>query len=66
MTNRGEERSLLIQLEQSRMDIEKLVKNIEVLGTVINPEQLEAEIEALQSQTEEPNFWNNPANQNIF
>ncbi|HBL85327.1 MAG TPA: peptide chain release factor 2 [Clostridiales bacterium] len=51
---------LLIQLEQSRLTIDKLKKDISHLGDVLNIIVLEKEIKELQEKSEQPGFWDNP------
>ncbi|MDD2269114.1 MAG: peptide chain release factor 2 [Eubacteriales bacterium] len=51
---------LLIQLEQSRVEIDTLAKNIDDLGAVINLTALEEEINKLQQISEKADFWDDP------
>lgn len=51
---------MLIQLEQSRVEIDALAKNIDELGAVINLTALEEEINKLQQISEKADFWDDP------
>lgn len=51
---------MLIQLEQSRVEIDTLAKNIDDLGAVINLTALEEEINKLQQISEKADFWDDP------
>lgn len=51
---------MLIQLEQSRVEIDTLAKNINDLGAVINLTALEEEINKLQQISEKADFWDDP------
>lgn len=51
---------MLIQLEQSQQVLRELKKGIEEISQSIKVDELKAEVDSLEKQVNQPNFWSDP------